>query len=476
MRWLQSAVIRRTAGWRAAMREPVDAAWLAALRALFGLAMCVSMLRFIAYGWVHEFFVAPRFHFKYLGFAWVEPLSPTAMHALFWALAALALCVAVGLCFRVAAVGFTLGFGYLQLVDVTNYLNHYYLGVLLAGLLAVSPAGRVWSIDAWLDRGAALHRVSGAWHALFRFQIGVVYTFAGLAKAQGDWLVDAQPLRIWLGARTGLPGIGWLLRHDDVALIASWSGFLFDTFVVWFLLFKRTRPFAFAAVLAFHALTGVLFPIGMFPVFMVVGALVFFSPSWPREVLRVLLRVAGRPAPVQGDREEASKPGNSTPALSGWRKLGWSAAALYCLVQLALPLRFLAYGGDVRWHEQGMRLSWRVMVREKNGSTTFVVRSVASGRVWHVAPSAYLTRLQEREMAGQPDLILQLAHHIRDDFAARGLGPVEVRADSIASLNGRPAARLIDPEVDLAATHDGIAPARWILPSPTSRPRRIRPI
>ena len=41
-------------------------------------------------------------------------------------------------------------------------------------------------------------------------------------------------------------------------------------------------------------------------------------------------------------------------------------------------------------------------------------------------------------MAVQPDLILQLAHHIARDFAADGHPGVEVRADARASLNGRP--------------------------------------
>ncbi|MEQ8888722.1 MAG: HTTM domain-containing protein, partial [Sandaracinaceae bacterium] len=82
---------------------------------------------------------------------------------------------------------------------------------------------------------------------------------------------------------------------------------------------------------------------------------------------------------------------------------------------------------------------------------------------------------QEAEFAGQPDLILQLAHHIRDDLRARGHARVEVRADAWASLNGRPSARLIDPNVDLAAVEDGFAPADWILPRPDTAPLRMRP-
>jgi hypothetical protein len=138
--------------------------------------------------------------------------------------------------------------------------------------------------------------------------------------------------------------------------------------------------------------------------------------------------------------------------------------------QLLMPLRFLVYGGNVRWHEQGMRFSWRVMVREKNGSVTFMVRQKASQRVFHVSPRRYLTGLQEREMSSQPDLIAQLARHIRRDFAERGLGDVEVRADVWVSLNGRRMTRLIDPSVDLATLPDDLARASWILPAPSEPP------
>ena len=40
-------------------------------------------------------------------------------------------------------------------------------------------------------------------------------------------------------------------------------------------------------------------------------------------------------------------------------------------------------------------------------------------------------------IAVQPDLILQLGRHVGRDFERRGLGPVEVRADTLVSLNGR---------------------------------------
>jgi vitamin K-dependent gamma-carboxylase len=130
----------------------------------------------------------------------------------------------------------------------------------------------------------------------------------------------------------------------------------------------------------------------------------------------------------------------------------------------------------VLWHEQGMRFSWRVMVRAKGGGTTFIVHSPHLGRTWHVNPRDYLTPMQENEMSSQPDLIVQLAHHIERDFAARGLGPVEVRAESRAALNGRRSAPLVDPNIDLTRVEDGLKQARFVLPAPAQAPTHTRPV
>lgn len=433
---------------------------------LFGLTLLTSSLRFLAYGWIDDLFVKPQFHFKYWGFAWVEVLPSAELHALYWVLAGLAMLVSVGLLFRWAAAGLCIGFGYLQLLDVTTYLNHYYLAALLALLLAVSPAGRSFSVDTWLWPKLRRSTVSASWLYLFRFQVAVVYTFAGLAKAHGDWLFYATPLRIWLISRTETPLIGPLLAQAWAAPLMSWCGFLFDTSIPWLMMNRRLRPFAYALVIGFHSLTGLLFPIGMFPVIMILSALVFFSPSWPRKLWSWLTRST---PPV-------ALPETTVRAATRWQRVGFGVAALYCLVQLLVPARFMAYGGSVRWHEQGMRFSWRVMVREKNGSVTFVVRVPSTGRTLHIAPHRYLTPLQEREMSSQPDLILQLAHHIRDEYEQRGQGPVEVRVDAWASLNGRAMRRLIDPSVDLSRIEDGIGKASWILPEPTEPPPLLHAI
>jgi len=444
------------------MSSPRDAAGLAAFRVFIGVLGTISALRFLHYGWVDALFVTPRFHFKYWFAPFVEPLSRTGMVTVFWIIAASGLLIALGLCYRLAIVTFLLAFSYVQLIDVTNYLNHYYLLSLLALLMTCMPLGQVYGLDGWLSarqNGLRPRTTLPGWCvAILRLQIAVVYTYAGVAKLTGDWLVHAQPLSIWLSARTSLPLVGPLLAEPWAPLAMSWLGCAFDLTIVCWLSWRKTRPWAFAALVMFHALTRHLFPIGMFPFIMVASASVLFEPGWPRRWLPLPAATAWAKRPTSGPR----------------LALGGAALALFALVQVLAPLRTFAYGGDVHWHEQGMRFSWRVMVREKNASVTYLVDDLRSGRTVEVSPRAYLDARQEREFATQPDLIAQLARHIARERSGKTGSPVRVRAEVLANLNGRRATLLLDPNVDLANTHESIAPAPWILPIPEGQPSLLR--
>lgn len=445
------------------LAEPVDGRSVAVFRAAFGFLMAASAVRFVANGWVERFFGDRAFFFRYWGFEWVPPLPVPGMTALYLGSAVAALALAAGWRTRASAAAFLVAFGWTELVDVTNYLNHYYLVTLVAVLFVALPTGGAPGVSNRFRAGTVprltLH--------LLRFQFATVYLFAGLAKLEPDWLLHGQPLGIWLAARDDFPVLGPLFRVGWVPVAMSWLGCLHDLLIVPALLWKRSRPWAFAALVGFHALTGALFTIGIFPILMPLGATLFFEPDWPARVWRRARRlVRGRPVP---------RP--TAPALEGARAPRLPAAAVvaagaFVAFQLLVPLRTHLYGPGVLWHEQGMRWSWRVMLREKNGSLTYRVRADGWPRERLVSARDYLTAYQEREMSGQPDLVAQLARHVAAEYRARGSTGVEVRVDAFASLNGRPPARLIDPQVDLARVGDGMLPAAWILPAPEGPPLR----
>ena len=488
-----TAIIAILSGLERRALDPVDGASTSAFRILFGIIGLTAVARFFAYGWIDALYLAPAHHFTYPGFDWVQPWPGWGMYAHFAALGLLSIGIAAGYRWRWCAALFAIGFTYVELLDQTTYLNHYYLVSLLALLPAVLP----------LD-GRAVPRWA-IW--TLRFQIGIVYGFAGLAKLNPDWLLQALPLRIWLYQHSDLPAAGPLLAATETAYAMSWAGALFDLAIVPALLWRHTRIIAYAALALFHLLTGLLFPqLGIFPALMTASALLFFTPDWPQRLRdRILQRSqilrrpdtprpnathpnatrhdAPRPdvARPDADRPDAARPDAarsaatrpdtppSRPPAPPTRfprpaRAAIIALTLFIILQIALPLRHYAYPGNVRWNEQGYRFAWRVMLSEKTGFVQYRVRCPDTGQTWLVFPDAYLTPLQTERMAIQPDLILQTAQLIAADYAAKGYPGVAVHADAYVAFNGRPNARLIDPDVDLAAIKPGPYRKRWVLP------------
>ena len=130
-----------------------------------------------------------------------------------------------------------------------------------------------------------------------------------------------------------------------------------------------------------------------------------------------------------------------------------------------MPFRVLLCSGDVLWTEEAYRFSWRVMLVEKSGYATFFVIDPDTGRKGEVKNSDYLTSYQEKQMAIQPDFILQFAHFLGEEYRKKFdiQNPV-ITVDSYVAINGRASKRFIDPEVNLAEIRDGFRKKDWILP------------
>ena len=431
----------------------------AVFRILFGLLGVASVIRFAANGWIGDLYIEPAYHFSYYGLGWVKPWPGLGMYLHFALLGLASLGVALGYRYRLSITAFFLLFTYVELIDKTTYLNHYYFISLISFIMIFLPLHRVMSLDSRRASSAGdtpTIPVAAVW--MLRAQIGLVYFFAGLAKLNPDWLFHAQPLRIWLYNSTDAPLVGFLLRESWVPYAMSWTGALFDLTIVGWLLYRRTRPFAYAVLVIFHVATGVLFPtIGIFPWVMIGASLIFFDSDWPSRFMRRLRR------------EHVASSTTYPSALTQDRSLSWPVRVAFVLgtvflaVQVVAPLRHLAYPGNVRWNEEGYRFSWRVLVTEKTGLVKFRVTAPTMEGERLIYPERYLTLLQVERMTTQPDMILETAHIIRDDFTRMGYEGIEVRADAYSTFNGRPATRLIDPDVDLADIEPGVGPKEWVL-------------
>ncbi|MGH2561656.1 MAG: HTTM domain-containing protein [Thermomicrobiales bacterium] len=447
---------------------PVDVASIVAFRIAFGLIMLWEVYRYVDHGWIAQYYVNPRFNFTYVGFEWVKPWPGSGMYLHFLGLGALALCIVVGLWYRVATALFFLGFTYVFLLEKAHYLNHFYFISLLSFALIFVPAHRALSFDA-ADHPERHTPTAPAWALwLLRAQLAIVYLFGGVAKLNGDWL-RGEPMRSWLAFRTDFPLIGRWFTEEWMVYSICYGGLLFDLLIVPLLLWRRTRPFAFVAAILFHVMNDQLFAIGIFPWLALAATLLYFAPDYPRRLIGRLPpfapRIDPRPTP-RGDRIDHAPPAPAT-GLRPVQRAIVAFLAIFLGVQALIPLRHHVIPGDVAWTEEGHRFSWRMKLRDKRGEVRFFATNPVRGATWEVEPRHYLTSLQVRKMATQPDMILQFSHYLAEQFRADGHEAIEIRAQAVVSLNGRAPRPMIDPTVDLAAETHRITPQPWILPLTT---------
>lgn len=405
-------------------------------RIVWGILMIISAVRFMLLGWIEDHYVNPVFHFKYWGFEWIEPVSRTGLYIVHFVMILGATGVALGtkLLYRVSAVLLFVSFTYTELIDITYYLNHYYFVSLVCFLLCIIPSppdlrNKKAVIPAWV-----LY--------LFRFQISIVYIYAGLAKINHDWLFNALPLKIWLPAHYDLPVIGVLFTYKITPYIFSWAGMLYDCTIPFWLMWRKTRPYAYIVVIVFHTIVGLLFQIGIFPIVMILSTLIFFDFKRYTEHTNTVIQ------PVKQYK---------IPVFLRY------ALMFYLVFQVLYPWRYLLYKGNLFWTEEGYRYSWRVMLIEKAGTATFYVKDTKTGREGIVNNREFLNDHQEKQMAMQPDMILQFAHFLGRYYEKKGVYKPQVRAEVYVTLNGRPSQLLIDPNTDLMKEKDTFLPKKWIL-------------
>jgi hypothetical protein len=433
------------------LNAPVSIIPLVHFRILFGLLMFVSLLRFWLNGWIETQYIQPSVHFTFFGFEWVQYPGDTLIYVFFAAMMVASLGILFGFLYRFFTIVFFVLFSYVELIDATNYLNHYYFVSLIAFLLMLVPAHKKASLDVKFAWVKPTNHVAWWQVQIFKFQLFVVYFYAGLAKLNSEWMIQAQPLSIWLSAKTHLPIIGELLGKTWAHYAFSWFGAIYDLCIPFLLLNKRTVKLAFVFVVVFHAMTAMLFQIGMFPYIMIMATTIFFTEKWHLQFFK-----RWHKKEITDLIEVIPVPFNRTMKV---------VLTTYIVLQLLIPFRYVLYPGNLFWTEQGYRFSWRVMLMEKAGYATFYVKDAGDDRSLPIRNLDYLNAYQEKMMATQPDLIWQFAQIIAQDYRKKGMKKPEIYVESYVTINGRTSYPFIDFNVNLLAEKNDWIHKKWILPS-----------
>lgn len=487
-----------------ALFAPTDIAILVYFRMLFGVLVAWRCVDQLLHHYVAHLEQADVL-FKFWPFTFVKLIPAPLMYGLELALFVAGIFMVVGLYYRASAIVIFVGMTYLFLLDEAAYFNHMYLVCLIAFLMIFLPANRRWSLDTRFDPSLRRGEVP-AWAVwLLRFQIAVPYFFGGIAKLNADWF-KGQPLHSMLLNNRDFPLLGHFFTNHVVFDFLNWAALLLDLLVIFALLNRYTRVPAYMAVIAFHLMNSRFFPIDIFPWMMIGSTAMFFPADWPRRVMNdartrpwprrfrrfvigfvvvaALAVYIPRPfAPINPliggiaggvvgyyfeipprRKRRASVP---RPVVSPRKKLVVGLLAAWVAFQVLFPLRHFLTGGNVLWDEDGERFAWYMLLRDKYGATTFVLRNPLTGNTQDADPNDFLFPNQVTSLTGNPDLTVQFAHYL-SHRAQRELNlPVrpQVFVRTNISLGLRPPQEFIDPKVDLARVKRPlIGPPKWIVP------------
>ncbi len=427
----------------------IDNASLILFRILFGILIALECYGAILTGWVKKTLIEPQETFNFIGLDWLQPLPGYGMYFYFFGMGTLGICIALGYKYRFSIISFTCLWAGVYFMQKTSYNNHYYLLLLISGMMCFFPAHRNCSIDVKNDPSIKQIAMFNYIKWLIIMQLFIVYTYASAAKIYGDWL-DFSILKLLMSSKGHYYLIGEVLQQPWVHKIMGIFGIVFDLLIIPALLYKPTRKIAFFAAIFFHLFNAIVFQIGIFP-FLSLAFMVFFFE--PKTIRKIFFKNS-----IGYTKKEIIMP--------SFKNLVYLLGGIYLAIQLFLPLRHHLIKDTVLWTEEGHRMSWRMMLRSRSATITFKVINKKTKKSKLINLNDYLTNKQRRRIGAYPDFIWQFAQRLKKEYLLKGEAISVYALNSKISINGKAYQEFIDPTIDLADTDwNYFWHNEWILPS-----------
>jgi len=336
--------------------------------------------------------------------------------------------------FRVKLTGwcFVLPYWYAFLLDKTHWNNHSYLFGLSGLMFTLTDSDRAFAVSA-------NNKTIQNWNYLIiRFQIFILYFFAGLKKTEEDWLLGYSMGRLskhW--AFDPFRAMGLSNEFID-RYIVHLSGFMIDLLVGPMLLFDKTRVFAIFALTSFHSMNSQMFSIGMFSYVCLATMWIFCRPNSPKTLFRRI--------PILKNIVVAS-PAVKSEERSNWRV---NFFLVYTAIQVFLPYSHFITEGYNGWTQGAYGYSWDMMIhsfQEQHVKISYKDRR--TGEVGYLKPNAFLGYARKR-WTMHPDMLKQYADCVHQRLEASNITDPELYFDVWKSMNQRFVQRVYDPAIDIA--------------------------
>lgn len=311
---------------------------------------------------------------------------------------------------RVGAFIYLLSFGYFFLMDMSYFNNHYYLILIISFFFCFYP-----NVS---KKNNFLFPKYYIW--LFKFQIIIVYFFGGVAKLNNDWLFNQEPIRMMLEGAFNGP-----VSYYTVLFFAV-GGLIFDLFIGFFLIWRKTIYGAVFVSSIFHLSNHFIFSsgsnalIGIFPFFMIGSSLLFLPTDFYEKKIKLTSK---KLIDVTSDVSLKLK------------KIILISISLHIILQLALPIRHYFIPGYVDWTSEGHYFAWRMKIRHKEGSIKVDIKDGVTGERTFVSLNSFLNPVQVKFLAENPMSMYRFFKKLEVIALDRGVQKPEFYAVWWASLN-----------------------------------------
>ena len=412
------------------LSENIDNSGLVIFRILLGLLIVAESFGAILLGWVEAVFIQSKFTFNFIGFDFLQILHGEKMYSYFFVMGIFGLLITFGLFYRFAMASFTIMWTTVYLIQKESYNNHYYFLILICVIMIFLPANGKLSVDAKLFPKIKQTKIPRWMPYLLLFQLAILYFYAAIAKFYPDWL-DGTFTKLLLSGTTSNEFLLKIFLNKYFYLFIAYAGILFDLLIVPLLLFKKTRTIALAASLSFHLFNAIFLQIGIFPFFALSFSLFFYLPEKIRKLFFKNKLSIEEPIAYNYSR----------------KRIFLYFLIPFLFIQFILPLRHHLIEGDVLWTEEGHRLSWRMMLRKRDGFINFKIKNNDTGEITSYDYHKNLSPKQANTLATKPDFIWQYCQRIKQEYSGKN---ISIFIDCKNNINNGEFKTLIDPKQDFA--------------------------
>ena len=279
--------------WNRFFFQPTSAKPLGALRIGFGL-LALANLAFCAVELDHWYSDAGLLQgvesSVVAGQLQLSPLhyleSPTAVRVAFGFTALAALGLTVGWRTRLMSILFYGGMLSLHHRNTVSSSGADVLLMVFTFNMMLSPCGRAFSIDAWLEsrkRGTWAEPLILPWSVrLFQIQVSMVYALAVILKCGGGLWMNGTALHYVLNnaevRRLDLSFLSSLPYYPILINLMTYSALAFEFSLAFFLWFRSTRPVVIVVGFLLHLGIMATINIPIFGELMWIGYLAFLTP------------------------------------------------------------------------------------------------------------------------------------------------------------------------------------------------------